>query len=434
MTNNAFIIRLDLNKWYLALLCSMLFRLSTAQDNSFQEYYYQARDFYKKGNYPQFYEKILQAHKIHPYHQGILYHAGIAASLNQRTEEAINFLRQAVEIKADYDLELPEFNGLSDNEDFKKLKQLQSHLLEPVLQSDLAFVLSDKSLHIESIATGEDAHTFYLGSIHKRKIIKFQDGKPTDFTEPGQDGLTSVFGIKVDNKKNILWACASPMAEMENFDAALRSALFGYDLTSGKLIQKYFVPDSIKNSVFGDLTLDIQGNVYVSDSKNNIIFIIDENGKALIPFFTSPEFWNIQGITFSADGKDLYIADYVKGLFRLSMGDKKLSKLGVEFTASTKSIDGLTFYKNRLIAVQNGIYPMRVTQYYLDRKGEKLTAYKIIDSGHPAFNEPTIGCVSNSRFYYVANSQWSAYDDQHQLKADQLKEIVILTADLNKIR
>jgi DNA-binding beta-propeller fold protein YncE len=321
--------------------------------------------------------------------------------------------------------------SLQNNAAFQKLKTHQIELQKRVVTSDTAFVVKDRTAHIESISPGEVPNKFYLGSIHKRKIIEVDGkGKAIDFTTPGQDGLASVFGIKVDAKKNILWACSSPMREMENFDTTATSAVFKYDIKTKKLLGK-FSPEKKQEYIFGDLTLDPKGKVFVSDSKNNIIFIVNENSRKLEEYFSSSEFWNLQGITFSDDGSAMFIADYIKGIFKLDVKTKTLSFLKSSFDESLKSVDGLTYYNNSLIAIQNAIFPMRVTQYFLDKDQNAISNYKIIDRGHPAFNEPTIGCVLGKDFFYIANSLWSGYtQDQKQKPESELQDVVVLKAKL----
>lgn len=410
------------------------FLYSIGQNNSLQYYVNQAREAQREGNSTKFYEMILEAHKIHPYHQGILYQCGIAAALNNKSAESIGFLTRAIQIKADYDLAIAALKGLEGSNEFEKLKKLQIELQKPVIQSDTAFVIKDRSLHVESIAAGESKDVFYLGSIHKRQIIRVDKKGEKIFTTPAQDGIAAVFGIKTDVAKNILWACSSPMPEMENYDSTASSAVFKYHLKTGKLIKKYIAED-FNAHVFGDLTLDQAGKVFVSDTKNNAVFTVNEDSGKLEIFYTSNEFRSVQGLAFSDDGHFLFIADYVRGIFRLTIKDKSLKQLTQSFDLSTKSIDGLTFYNNSLIAIQNLIYPMRVTQYFLNDSQDELKAFKIIDRGHPAFNEPTIGCKVKDSFYYVANSQWSGYDKQHKMKPlNQLQDVVILKADLKKLK
>lgn len=155
--------------------------------------------------------------------------------------------------------------------------------------------------------------------------------------------------------------------------------------------------------------------------------------KAREAYKASPEFWNIQGLAFSDDGRHLFIADYVKGIFRLDLRSKTLALLYADFPLSLKSIDGLTFCNNSLVAIQNLVVPMRVTQYFLNSTHDRLTGYSIIDRAHPAFNEPTTGCRINDTFYYIANSLWSGYDQRNRLKpTEALQDVVILKAKLKE--
>jgi hypothetical protein len=223
------------------------------------------------------------------------------------------------------------------------------------------------------------------------------------------------------------------MPEMENYVKGARSGVFKYDLKTKKLLAFYKPTDESKEYIFGDITLNKKGGVFVSDSKNNLIFEVDEKGRKLDQVYSSEEFWNLQGITFSDNGDYLFIADYVRGPFRLEMKTKKLIPLTSDIDLSLKAIDGLTLYENSLIAIQNFIKPMRVTRYQLNKGMDRIIGSSIIDRAHPAFNEPTIGCISGNEFYYVANSQWSGYTDKHELKpAEELQEIVILRSSLKK--
>jgi hypothetical protein len=154
---------------------------------------------------------------------------------------------------------------------------------------------------------------------------------------------------------------------------------------------------------------------------------VDEKRKLLDVFYSSPEFWNIQGMAFSPNEEILFIADYIKGVFRLALKTKDLVLMAAPEKFSMKGIDGIYFYKNSLLAIQNGVTPNRATRYTLNSTMNSIIKSEIIDRAHPAFGEPTLGVVSGDSFYYIANSQWGGYDDQQQIKPnDQLTDIVIL--------
>jgi len=141
-------------------------------------------------------------------------------------------------------------------------------------------------------------------------------------------------------------------------------------------------------------------------------------------------------MAFSPDDKYLFIADYVKGIYRLNTKTRELMEVQNHAEISTgavslKGIDGIYFYNNSLIAIQNGVNPLRCTQYYLNKGLDEIVGFEIIDRNHPSFGEPTLGVIDGKDFYYIANSQWGGYTDDHKIKPDdQLRDIVILKYSL----
>jgi hypothetical protein len=375
---------------------------------------------------------MVEANKLHPYHQGIQYQLGLAAALVGKNAEAISILKKAILTNADFvienNLDLKNINGLKE---FQTLIELQKKWKEPIINSDTAFTITDRQLHVEGIDYDKKSNTFYLGSIHKRKVIKVDSkGNASYFCPSEIDGMTSVFGLKVDAKRNLLWVCSSPMPEMQNFDSTARSAVFKFDLSTGTLLQKFPISKYEPDGVFGDLILNSKGQPFISDGKNNKIFIVNEAGK-LESIFSSGEFWNIQGMAFNNDEKFLYISDYIKGVFRLNRSSKVLEQINCSLDVSLKGIDGLYYVDNSLIAIQHGVNPFRVTRYYLNKEGNTITRFEVLEKNHPAYGEPTLGVLSDNNFFYIANSQWGGYDKDHQPKLPELlNDIVILRSKL----
>lgn len=410
------------------IICSQIF----AQQLTLQEHYTNAKEAYQQKNYSAFYDHISKALELHPYHQGIMYQKALAAAHNQKPDEAVALLQAALLISTTFDLTVDDFKSLENREDFKSVIVLKEQLMQPITNSVGAFVIPDPQLHAENITPGFKPGTFFVSSIHKRKVVYIdEDGNSTDFIPSKQNGLSAVMCVKADAKTNSLWVASTVTPEMMEYDSALTSAIYQFDARTKKLIARYEAGMKAKGSFFGDIVLNTAGEVFISDSQNNVIFKINTQTKKLESYFTSDEFWNIQGISFSVDEKYLYIADYIKGIFRLTLSTKELIQLKVDAVASVKGVDGLIVYQHTLIAIQNGVQPMRVMQLRLNESGDRIISARTIDHNHPDFNEPTNGCLVNHTLYYVANSQWSGYDAQKKIKpASELKPIIILKSPL----
>jgi hypothetical protein len=296
----------------LRVLCSccfsLLLSLSFGQDA--RSFYVEATKALENKNYEQYYASIEKAYSLHPFNQNILWHMGIASALNHKPDEAIAFLNRAINIDAEFDLNDPNLNTLKDLPKFRQLVKTKEALAATVIRSDTAFILEDRQLHLECVAFDPVGGSLFGGSVHKRKIVKVDDkGVTTDYTLPAQYNLGAVFGLRVDARKRILWACSSPIPEMQDYDSTVASGLFQFDLNTGRLVNTFTPADTLRQHLFGDLVLDSKGIPYVSDTQNNIVYKYDTTRNQLTPYFSSAEFWGIQGLVFSADDKFLYIAD-----------------------------------------------------------------------------------------------------------------------------
>src|SRR5690606_13184714 len=79
----------------------------------------------------------------------------------------------------------------------------------PVGRSSTAFTLDQKGLITESIAYDDKTKTYYVSSVHKRKVVSIDSrGNVTNFSKP-EDGLWSAMGIKADSKRRHLWVATA---------------------------------------------------------------------------------------------------------------------------------------------------------------------------------------------------------------------------------
>lgn len=391
-----------------------------------------AIEAFQAKNYTGLLENILIANKLRPNHPRLVYTLARAYALNAKNEEAATTVDRLVKMGLNFPIE--------NNADLKQamqsevglsaMKELQKNRAA-IGASEKVLTLPDKELIVEGVAIEAKTGRYFFSSVHQRKIlVREKDGSVKDFSSPA-DGLYSVLGIKIDEKRKVLWAVSSAFAQMKSFDKADdgKAGIFKYDLKTGKLLNNYLVTAEDGKHALGDLVVSKNGDVYASDSISPIIYKIDSKTDKLETFLKSDSFSSLQGMTFSPDEKYLFVADYSLGFFRIEVSSKDLLLLSPGDEA-VLGIDGIYFHNGGLIAIQNGINPQRVVKFSLDPAFTKITGRKTLEANHADFNEPTLGFLHGNEFYFNANSQWELVNNKGELAKDKLKEPVILKLKL----
>jgi sugar lactone lactonase YvrE len=210
-----------------------------------------------------------------------------------------------------------------------------------------------------------------------------------------------------------------------------RAGIFRYDLDTGRLVRRYLLETGTGGHSTGDITVSPAGDAYVSDSRAHALYVISRGDDRLVPFLEGQPFKSPQGLDFSRDGKLLYVADYAEGVFAVDMASKEVKKLPVPERIALFGIDGLSVHGGHLIAIQNGINPHRVVRILLSADGAQVTGMEVLEANNPLFDEPTLGVVVGDLFYYIANSQWTAFDEEGNLAPlEELHEHVIMKTKL----
>lgn len=391
-----------------------------------------ARKAYQEKDYSSFLENVKLAAELRPNHPRLMYNLAVAYALNGKSTDALTWLRKTAEmglvfpVSTDHDFDslqkLPEFNAL--------LKQFEKNKA-PKISSLHAFTVHEKGLIPESVAYDEEAEVFYLSSVYKRKILSVRKSGEVKVFAGEADGLWSVMGMKVDRARRLLWVCTTAHPQMANFlkEDKGKSALFKYDLKTAKLLAKYQPADTSKPHWLGDLVINSDGDVYATDSVTAAIYVVRHDGTELETFLEGQPFISPQGLDFTGDQKQLFVADYSKGVFLIDLKTKKVKSISSDFTLL--GIDGLYYYKGSLIGVQNGVNPQRLIKLVLSKDLSRVNRFQTIEANNPEFDEPTLGVLVKDRFYFVANSQWGAIDESGQLAPlDRLKDPTVLRIKL----
>lgn len=296
---------------------------------------------------------------------------------------------------------------------------------------DIAYRINESDLIPEGIAYSQATGHFYLSSMHKSKIIKLDEntGVHSDFITSGEYGFLSGLGLAVDDTNRELWAICSDLNPQQ-----CGSMIFVFDLLTGNVRRK-FAPVDTLNHFFNDLVLDKQGNTYVTDSDNHSIYMISAtDGMSL--FLKSEQIIYPNGITISDDDQYLFVASFLRGVRVIDIDSRTIVNQA-DTTDLSRGIDGLKYFQNSLIAVQNGFQTKerhRIMRYYLNASGTEITASEIITANNPYFDIPTTAVINGGILYTIANSQLRNLDQQQNRIPDveNLKPVVILKHSLRK--
>ena len=290
----------------------------------------------------------------------------------------------------------------------------------PMPKSTVAATLGEADFFPEGMSHDSARGVWYLGSIRHRKVARItRGGTSDDIVKEGQDGLWAVLGVRADPARGTLWVTTAAIPQMAGYVAADsgRSGIYAFDLASGRLKARYLLPDGAPGHLLGDLVVAPNGDVYATDSQDPVIWRVVKGADQVQEFLRHPLFRSLQGPAVHPSGRILYVADYSHGVLAVDLNTREVTSLATPARTTVLGVDGLAWHDGSLIGVQNGVAPARIVRLGLDAGGRRITEFAVLDRHLPLATEPTIGTVWGRSFFYVANSQWEAYDDAGRLKA-----------------
>jgi hypothetical protein len=367
-----------------------------------------------------------------PDHGGVLLRLARERALQGDAAGSVRDLGRAVATGLDLEIENESaFLSLRNRRDFMDLldKALDQRVV--VRTSTAAFRVAETDLIPEGLAHDPVSGDFFLGSTHKRKIVRIgSDGKARDFTTSGQDGLSEVLGMKVDAKRRLLWvmtAAGKAAGAQEGWSAA-----YAYDLGNGQVARRYSL--STGKHLFNDLALAADGRVFLTDSEAGAVWRIDPGKDALAPLVPPRGLNYPNGIALSPSERYLYVADFASGISIVDPTTGGARPLPHPPDVSLHGIDGLYWHESGLIGVQNGAGTERIVRYRLGPDGTRVTGLDVLESHNPLFAVPTTGVIVGGDFYYIANSLLDRIGPDGRLKPyARLEPAVVLKAPLGPL-
>ena len=261
----------------------------------------------------------------------------------------------------------------------------------PIVRSRSAFTLGEKGLAPEGIAYDPQQKRFFFGGTLKPVITGCDlAGKCTPLVN--DPALGEVLGLKVDPTSRTLWAAG-------HNDAG--TTLLHFDVTSGALLGKYSLAG---NHLFNDLVLNAQGDVFVTDTRGETAYWLSRRANRLEALHPALRINAANGIAISPDDKKLFVAGFPDGITVIDLPTRQFRAIAHPPDLCLATIDGLTFYKDSLIAIQNGAMVPRVVRLYLAKDLTGIGHFEILERRNPLFDGITTGAIAGDVFYFMANA------------------------------
>ncbi|HEY7807994.1 MAG TPA: hypothetical protein VIC34_12415 [Croceibacterium sp.] len=272
----------------------------------------------------------------------------------------------------------------------------------------------------ESIAYEPSTRRFFLSNWYDNAIYTLTlDGHLASYLTLPE--LTPN-GVKVDAARHRLWFVATDA--FRDGAAAPRSRLWSVDLRTG--VESTFEAAGAKG--FNDLAIAPNGDVYVTDTPGNALYVLAAGAHELRRFLPDETFQQPNGIAVGDNGRHLFVAQGLD-LLRIDLQGHDVAAVQLPSALETLGTDGLMFRNGKLYAIQNLMTPGTFVEVTLDRDRAKAVAYRILDRGHPLFDLPTAVTSGQGRVYVIAGTQLYRYGHDKAPMANELKPLRLLAYD-----
>src|SRR3981189_1688216 len=151
---------------------------------------------------------VEQLKTVVPDRGAVLFFLSTAKQHLGETREALRLLQECMALQERFDPSgSPRFRGTKGTREFDDLVAAVRRDFPAIAQARLAFVTEEKDLIPEGLAYDAKQNLFYLGSLHRKKIVKIDsEGRVSDFVPAGRHALLPVVGIRLDPTDGTMWA------------------------------------------------------------------------------------------------------------------------------------------------------------------------------------------------------------------------------------
>jgi hypothetical protein len=339
-------------------------------------------------------------------------------------QKALVLLKECVALDAGFvpdPKNSPSLRPLQSNAEFRELLLQARHRHLPVHKAHVAFTVRAEDLFPEGLAVDALKGLFYMGSMHRKKIVEFRlTGGVTDFV--GQDvyDLSPVGGVHVDPADHTVWAST---------DAGVRQRpeLLHFDV-QGKLLERFASPGKMPYDL-NDLVLRGEREIFTTDTEGHHVYRFDRVSHTFLNMNLWRPVFYPNGIALSSDCNLLFVADML-GVIRIDLRTNESADVGPGKHNTLSGIDGLYWYNGELVGVQYGTGEYRVMRWRLSPDGRQVTASETLEYHTDLVSDPTTGAILNGDFYFIANTGIYNLSDDKIVDPAKLEPVHIVVVPL----
>ena len=272
-------------------------------------------------------------------------------------------------------------------------------------------LIPDTTFFPEGLDADPRDGTLYVTSLRHRNVLIVPRTGPSRWLLPSAlEGRGAVMGITLDAPHGEAWLTTAVLPHMGRApgDSLVRSELLRVRIADGTILSRHLLGDG--KGTPGEITRAPNGDLLVSDAVLGRLYRL-RAGASQVEVIASPLLRSPQGIAVLRGDAVAVVADWSHGLLRWDLRTDSISAIAAPPGVAVLGIDGLRASDDRLIAVQNGIAPMRVAAITLSADARRITTVRTLDRAASTPGEMTVGAIVGDRFVYIASSAWSFWAD-----------------------
>ena len=318
----------------------------------------------------------------------------------------------------------PNLKTLLDEAAGQKVAAQMKENSKPVTNAERVCSLSQADIMPEDIAYVKSSGSFIVSSIQRHSLYRVTLPKAgskecamEELRLPDDAKRWPTMAVSFDPTRRALWVTASAMPGFSGFpkEDSGKAQLMEVDPANGKVLHRFDPPTS-GPVVLGDMSVAVDGTVYVTDSVGGGVYRLRGDLQTAKLEKIADGLFSPQTPALARDGKRLFIADYSMGIAVIDLPASgttaKVSYLPHPENFAVVALDGLYLDGDSLIGIQNGTEPLRIVRFKLNHAQTEITAADVIEQASERMGDPTHAVPVDGWFYVSANVGWSKVDDE----------------------